>query len=104
FFWSTSGSCRLLLLVVVVVVGIVGWIVVGKKRLGDVVEKFVFVGIVVEVVIVEMQFVDRDQDTGYSWEIVRHLRVGSRRARKLRVGIRRSQNLVLGVVEHTGYP
>ncbi|GKC92368.1 hypothetical protein Tco_1157810, partial [Tanacetum coccineum] len=42
-----------------VVVGVVG-IVVGKKRLGDVVEKFGHVGIVVEVAIVEMQLVDQD--------------------------------------------
>ncbi|GKF02129.1 hypothetical protein Tco_0029052, partial [Tanacetum coccineum] len=40
---------------------IVGWIVVGKKWLClDVVEKFGYVGIVVEVVIVEIPFVDRD--------------------------------------------
>ncbi|GKC35396.1 hypothetical protein Tco_1047780 [Tanacetum coccineum] len=72
---SGSGSCWLLLLLMVVrVVGIVGRIVVGKKRFGDVVEKF------------------------------RHLRVGIRRARKLRAGIRRSRNLVLVVVEHAGYP
>ncbi|GJZ81149.1 hypothetical protein Tco_0646143, partial [Tanacetum coccineum] len=33
---------------------------IGKKRLADVVEKFGYVGFVVEVVIVEMQLVDRD--------------------------------------------
>nr|GEY21552.1 ribonuclease H-like domain-containing protein [Tanacetum cinerariifolium] len=38
-FLSTSGACRLLLLVVVGVVEIVGWIVVGKKLLGLVVGK-----------------------------------------------------------------
>ncbi|GKE51594.1 hypothetical protein Tco_1486750, partial [Tanacetum coccineum] len=57
---SMSRSCRLLLLVIVGVVGIVGRIVVGKKRLGDFVEKFGYVGIVVEVVIVKMQLVNRD--------------------------------------------
>nr|GEZ58833.1 hypothetical protein [Tanacetum cinerariifolium] len=49
------GLCRLLFLVVVGVVGIV----VGKKRLGDVVEKFGYVRTVIEVVSVELQLVDR---------------------------------------------
>nr|GFB85776.1 hypothetical protein [Tanacetum cinerariifolium] len=54
-------SCQLLLLLVFVdVVEIILWIVVGKKRLGDVVEKFGYGGIVVEVAIVEMQLVDWD--------------------------------------------
>ncbi|GKG00647.1 hypothetical protein Tco_0302337, partial [Tanacetum coccineum] len=52
-----SRSSRLLYLVVV---GIVGWIVVGKKRLGDVVKKIRFVGNVVEVFSVKMKLVDRD--------------------------------------------
>ncbi|GKF16935.1 hypothetical protein Tco_0061853, partial [Tanacetum coccineum] len=50
-----SGPPRLLRLVVG---EIVGWIVVGNYRV--VVEKFGYIAFVVEVTIVEMQFVDRD--------------------------------------------
>ncbi|GKF94852.1 hypothetical protein Tco_0284552 [Tanacetum coccineum] len=58
-FWPTSGSCRLPLLVVVGVGWIDGRIGVEKKRIGLVAEKFEYFGILVEVVIVEMQLVDR---------------------------------------------